>query len=199
MSGLPKIIFSVLFSFVCQTDTPGLAGPATNLILFVWIVFFQVFWMLRLLCSTSSQCFKRVLDFPYVSVTQSANIAWLKHYLAKKLIYHSQTMTDWRTHHKGQGVFCFCVIFRVCIISKMTKESHSKMEIFQKFTIQSSSSRSHLLHRHTASWRWSRAWQNSGLIVFFTKRQEGTVTTVYFLKITTKYFILDGFYCKIEF
>ena len=42
-----------------------------------------------------------------------------------------QTMTDWRTHHKGQWVFCFCVIFSVCLISKITKKSHSKMEMFK--------------------------------------------------------------------
>ena len=68
------------------------------------------------------------VGFPYLSVTQSANIGWLKNVWQKSWFSWKISNDDWLTHHQGQRVFCFCVIFRVCLISKITKESHSKME-----------------------------------------------------------------------
>ena len=65
-----------------------------------------------------------IYQWPRVRILADLKMFGKKADLAEK----SQTMTDWRTHHQGQGVFCFCVIFRVCLISKITKESHSKME-----------------------------------------------------------------------
>ena len=140
----------------------------------------------------------------------------------------SQTMTDWRTHHQGQRVFCFSVIFRVCLISKTTKESHSKMQklhrrclkvhhskLLQSFTSPSSPHCKLTLITGLAKFR--------GWLFFFTKGQgefevdfridhgpgkihgwmfidrEGTATTAYFWKITTKSVFSDGFYCKMEF
>ena len=65
-----------------------------------------------------------IYQWPRVRILADLKMFGKKADLAEK----SQTMTDWRTHHQGQRVFCFCVIFRVCLISKITKESHSKME-----------------------------------------------------------------------
>ena len=49
-------------------------------------------------------------------------------------------MTDWRTHQftiKGKG-YSASVIFRVCLVSKITKESHSKIEMFKSSPFKAS-------------------------------------------------------------
>ena len=125
-------------------------------------------------------------------------------------------MTDWRTHHKGQWVFCFCVIFSVCLISKITKKSHSKMEMFNSSpfkappvvhisfitTLQADVDHGpgkiqgwFFFHQGPGwIWRWfsyrPRAWQNSGLIVYLPRWQGDDGV---FLKTHNKIFHLRWF------